>query len=354
MTMGNRYLWDGSGDPDPEIVKLEETLAKFRHSDAPLDLGAVKLPASEQPRRKFTGWWPKLGFAAAGLAFVAIAVVMLQRGRITDNPPQQSGWKVVRSHNGTASVSPQEEHLQVGNVLRTDSRSSAKISVDDLGELEVEPNTTLRLLSSGKNQKQISVERGTIHATIWAPPGEFVVETPSATAVDLGCVYTLHVNDHGEGLLKTTLGWVGFKFGENEAFIPAGAACATRPQRGPGTPYFEDSSDEFRSALTKIDFGNGGTERTEALTTVLSKARKRDAMSLWHLLTRVEGADRERVYDRLAALVPPPTGVTRDGVLRAERGMLDLWWNELGEGDISLWRNWERTWSGRVVDAHPR
>jgi len=25
--------------------------------------------------------------------------------------------------------------------------------------------------------------------------------------------------------------------------------------------------------------------------------------------------------------------------------MLDLWWNQLGLGDISSWRHWERSWS---------
>jgi len=38
----------------------------------------------------------------------------------------------------------------------------------------------------------------------------FVVDTPSASAIDLGCAYTLHVNEDGSGTLRTTLGWVGF------------------------------------------------------------------------------------------------------------------------------------------------
>ena len=50
------------------------------------------------------------------------------------------------------------------------------------------------------------------------------------------------------------------------------------------------------------------------------------------------------MYDRLAALVPPPTGVTRGGVLGGDRQMLDLWWNRLGLGDTSLWRTFERSW----------
>ena len=31
------------------------------------------------------------------------------------------------------------------------------------------------------------------------------------------------------------------------------------------------------------------------------------------------------MYERMAALAPPPAGVTRDGVLRLDQDMLNLW-----------------------------
>ena len=41
-------------------------------------------------------------------------------------------------------------------------------------------------------------------------------------------------------------------------------------------------------------------------------------MTLWHLLTRGSPEERARVYDRLAALVPPPQDVTRELILAGE------------------------------------
>jgi ferric-dicitrate binding protein FerR (iron transport regulator) len=115
----------------------------------------------------------------------------------------------------------------------TDSSSRASITLDETGRVEVDPGSRLRLVTNGPGRKRLSLERGTIHAVIWAPPGEFVVDTPSAVAVDLGCVYTLHVDDSGAGLLRTTMGWVGFKLNGHESFIPAGAICQTRPKIWP-------------------------------------------------------------------------------------------------------------------------
>jgi len=122
--------------------------------------------------------------------------------------------------------------LKVGQTLVTDNSSRASITLDETGSIDVEPDSRLKVVASGPERKRLSLERGTIHATIWGPAGSFGVDTPSAVAVDLGCVFTLHVDDSGAGLVRTTMGWVGFKLNGHESFIPAGAVCAT--DRGPG------------------------------------------------------------------------------------------------------------------------
>ncbi len=61
---------------------------------------------------------------------------------------------------------------------------------------------------------------------------------------------------------------------------------------------------------------------------------------MWHLLARTTDGERLRVHDTLAALIPPPPAVTREGVLRGDRAMLDAWWNELGLGAADFWREW--------------
>jgi hypothetical protein len=172
------------------------------------------------------------------------------------------------------------------------------------------------------------------------------VDTPSAVAVDLGCIYTLHVDDSGAGLLRTTMGWVGFKLKGRESFIPAGAVCATRPKIGPGTPYFDDATPAFREALSRFDFeATTPEERGTLLGVLIGDARKKDALTFWHLLSRVTDADRPSVFDRLASLAPPPAGVTREGILRLDRPMLDAWWDSLGYGEVFVWRTYERSWS---------
>jgi hypothetical protein len=234
--------------------------------------------------------------------------------------------------------------LAVGEWLVTDAFSRARLTVGTIGEVLVEPNTRVRLLEAGAQKQRLHLALGTVTAFILAPPRQFVVETPSAHAVDLGCAYTLEVDASGGGLVTVVAGWVSFEHQGRESFIPAGARCATRPGVGPGTPYFTDASYAFKNALTLLDLASDQATRRTHLAEVLPEARREDAFTLWHLLARLEGAERDAVYERLAALVPPPAGVTRAGVMSGDRAMLDRWWDDLGFGEMKWWRLWQRSW----------
>jgi hypothetical protein len=353
------YLWDGSGEPDPEIQRLESLLGMFRHNRP-----APVFPELAGERRwkflpRWWSWFPALATATVAMAAIALVIYFVHARRPA--PVTVAGWNVSRMEGtpriGREAISGNKgmSRLGVGQVLETDPQSRASLQSSDTGQIEVEPSTRLRLLSMNDGLKRVALDRGTIQAYIWAPPGEFVVDTPSAMAVDLGCAYTLHVDESGVGLVRTSLGWVGFKLNGHESFIPAGAACATRPKVGPGTPYFEDAKPDFRSALARLDFeDNTPQQRAGDLAIVLGEARQRDALTLWHLLARVEESQRALVYDHLAKLAPPPAGITKEGILRLDQPMLDRWWNELGFDDISVWRYWEHNWSGAAAGARQK
>ncbi len=80
---------------------------------------------------------------------------------------------------------------------------------------------------------------------------------------------------------------------------------------------------------------------------MLAGARERDALTLWHLLTRGTPGERAPIFDRLAAFVPPPDGVTRDGILTGNRAMLDRWWDQFCLDTVSFWRSWKQRWEER-------
>lgn len=322
--MNEEYLWDRSGEPDAEIERLERTLAPLRYRHRGDLAGAARRHGSNAK-------WAAVAAAAA----LITAAVVLERAHPT---APQTAWQVARLE-GAASMAGRQvavsTALGMGQLLRTEGSSRLTLEADEVGKVDLGPESELRA-SSGK---KLLLQRGQLHAFIWAPPREFVVDTPSSRAVDLGCEYTLNVDPAGNGLLHVEMGWVAFQYDDRESFIPAGAECVTRRQKGPGIPFFSDAPQALREPLAAFESGDDA-----ALPGILAAARPRDGLTVWHLLTRVSAAERGGVFDRFAQLVTLPPEVTRAAVMRGDRKALDRCWDALNLEDTGWWRGWERRW----------
>lgn len=336
-------------------VKLAERLPQFSAPDSLwMDL-QTRLAAGTKTNKLTTTklsafsskfWQPGFAGALAGLILIAGFGALWLYSR-----ESRPFWEVARLNGAPrigSSRMDEKGRLAVGQWLETDGSSRAQIEVGSIGQVEIDPNTRVRLVETKPTEHRLELAHGKMSAKIWAPPRLFFVDTPAGVAADLGCAYTLEVDDVGGGLLHVTSGWVALQLKDRESMVPAGASCATRPGIGPGTPYFDDASENFRVALAKLDVGLDlgyvvdVPDLHSPLEVVLAESRPRDTLTLWHLLARVEGNDRARVYERMVALAPPPDGVTREGVLQLNEQMLQQWKDKLettweGESRLHKW-----------------
>jgi len=279
---------------------------------------ALKAGSREKP----SPVWRWAFAAAAVLAVAGIAYWRVPRGSGTQwDVARLDGAPIVgtRRMRGTAKIAP-------GESMETDSSSRGEIKVGDIGSVEVEPNTRVRVVTAKLGEYRLSLARGEIRAKISAPPRLFFVDTAAGTAVDLGCEYSLETDQNGMGLLRVTKGWVAFQWKGLESLVPAGASCRIQPGIGPGIPYFDDAPEALKQALDNFGLEKSGGG---AFDMILAQSRRRDTLTLWHLFARVDLGDRERVYDRIAALTPIPNRVSRELALKLDPETLQRWKEEL-------------------------
>lgn len=329
------YVWNKAGAPDPELRRWEELLSGLSGKAESRSLPPLPVRKSASLRAPLFGW-----IAATVCILIAASAIIL---RIAWQPG--GDWKVtIMSGAPTINNIPisATDRLSTGELLKTDNHSRAMLRMGLMGKIEVGPDTNVRLFAARSGHHRFSLQSGKITARVWAPPFTLFVETPSATAIDLGCAFTLQVDPGGSGDLHVKSGWVEFELNNRQAIVPAGAMVFTRTPAGPGTPFFEDAQPKFRLALQELDFGVRGYQDTDALGIVLSEARQRDAITLLSLLRRVEPNLRAAVFDRASALVPPPSDLTREDVVRGtNQHGIDEWWRELGLGEAKSWiLNW--------------
>jgi hypothetical protein len=330
------YLWSASGEPDAEIVHLEQLLSRY----------GQRTPARELPRLAAAQWWELLwrsrAFRAAAFASVLALLLVLfgpavarrvampadsWQARAVAGAPRING----RALEGTGS-------LRAGGLLETDATSQAEIRIGMIGRITVLPDSRVRVEEVRRGRYRMALEHGTIAARTLAPPFTFVVDTPGPTAYDVGCAFTLETDERGWGLLRVSSGWVQLELEDREVLIPAGAASLLRPGGNLGTPYFEDAPETFRSALARLDFGPQDVDsRSAALTELLAAARPRDVFSFQELLRTARGEERRLLVDRGVALLPPPAEVTRAGLLRGDESMMHEWQGQLGIGEAKRW-----------------
>jgi hypothetical protein len=306
------YLWDKSGQPDPEVAQLEHVLKELRWTG----------------KRRKRQWSRKQTWALAAAAAIALGLFF---PLIHTSHPVTS-WRLSLDGQKPSPV-------RAGQIIET-GRTGATMQSEFVGQVDIDRNSRLRMLSARNDQHRLALDHGTIHARIWAPPAKFIVDTPAAKTIDLGCKYTLCVAKDGKGFLTVEMGWVAFQWNKIESFIPEGAACTTRVGHGPDTPYFLDAPKALTGSLAEFDH----TGSTEALNSVLQAARPHDALTLWHLLERTSGSERIEVYNRFAGLVKLPPNVTREGILHSDPQTMDAAWNALDLGDTTWWREWKRNW----------
>jgi len=334
------YLWDASGQPDPEIARIEQLLALYRQTTPLRALPSLE-PASRWQLLLWSRTFRASSFAAAAALLLALvcpwAVRRVAYPHDSCNALCLAGAPRINGRSVETSAD-----LRTGGLVETDSGSQAEIRIGLVGRVTVLPNSRMRLVEMRQGRYRMALERGKISARTLAPPFTFVVDTPGPTAYDVGCAFTLETDEHGSGLLRVTSGWVQLELDDRQILIPAGAASLLRPGGNLGTPYFEDAPEPVRTALARLDFGpQDSAARDSALAQLLAAARPRDVFSFLEMLRTVSGEERRRLIDRGMALVPPPPSVTRAGLLRGDEDMMYLWRKQLGIGEPKRWwLNW--------------
>ena len=219
--------------------------------------------------------------------------------------------------------------VAIGETLEA-ARSALTLAAPGVGTLQLAPGSRARILESRPGRQRLALESGSLRAKVTAPPRLFVVETPSATATDLGCEYTLTIVNEERWLgifrrrsgsiLTVTSGYVEMIDQKKQVvLVPAGASVQVMPDGHQGLPWYGGNPKPVADYDT--------TGKLVPLLTALKEPT--DTLTLFHLLPRVTGAERIAVLDKLLTFTTLPGSVTREQVLALDSKALATWREEL-------------------------
>ncbi|WP_309710979.1 FecR domain-containing protein [Armatimonas sp.] len=282
----------------PESIlgkRLEEEAAQL----TPAPSGLWERVQAKRSKKTF----PKRVFALALAASAAVICFLIFRPR-----PLASIWQL----EGRA--------LRVGEEIKT--ARSARTLTSTLGTVTLEPGSQLRVTRSRPERQQLALDQGAITVKVTAPPRLFAVETPRALAVDLGCAYKLSVAGQSSAL-DVSVGWVELEDKQGASvLVPAGGHLRVSSNGKLSLPWYGESG-ERPKALEAYESGGP----LEPLLAALHEPV--DTLTLFHLLPRVSGAEREATLEKMLTFTTLPGSVTREQVLALDKKALATWREEL-------------------------
>ena len=300
------YLWDRSGDPDPEIVELERLLSPFGYRASSVD-GAVS-------RGRRWVWFA----LAAGVA-VAISVAALSLFSSDDDP------KLVVAATGRRLYEKSEFVAAAGR---------DRLTLDEVGEFRFRHGSRVVVERVKKDRTSLFLHpNGQLHAFVGADakPEFFQVGTPAARCVDLGCEYTLEVFDDGSAYVHVLGGRVAFRNGDREVFVPAGAVCRADAKFGSGTPLFKEDIADLDALVRAFDEARDlpAAERRKRARALMKRTEfVEHALPIWHLLQDVDDEIAREAVVTLRRLDPTLSQIV-DIDARPDAEVRDLWKKQL-------------------------
>jgi hypothetical protein len=311
------YLYDGSGAPDPDVARAERLLRPLgRRDDAPV--------AAPRPSRGRL-------YAFAALVAAAAAVFVFVATRPDAAPVERRSYVV--ASDPVLRVSGGDGPLAVDQWIET-TEAGRELLVGDLGRVVLGAASRVQVRRVSVDTTRLYLARGSLeaHVSANARPRFFQVDTDAARCVDLGCSYTLDVDGAGDATVRVVTGQVAFEDGRREVFVPAGAVCAAKKGRGPGTPRFEDARREVAEAFDAYDAAATAPleRRRDAARAALESVRGgRDTLPAWHLLEDADAQIVDAAQARLevvAGKCDAAVGASPDAARRAWRERLACDW----------------------------
>ena len=128
--MNDGYLWDRSGESDPEVVHLEKLLGDLKWPEQALQ-------GTRPMQRRHNRVWMTMAAAAAVALCLGTALYVQRMHRMHAT----TSWQLSLAGQKPSAV-------RTGQVIETFERTSATMESQSVGEVEIDANSRVRMMAS--------------------------------------------------------------------------------------------------------------------------------------------------------------------------------------------------------------
>jgi RNA polymerase sigma-70 factor (ECF subfamily) len=281
---------------------------------------------AEKAAKEWRVYKPTFQFNKKLVMIVVIPVIIFIGIQLA---PSSTDWSVT-IEAGTPLINNEPfssvVELSDGDIITTDSMSTAKIGIPQVGEISVLESTKFKRLeetNSGELLKgKVSIIAGSSENTLNIKIPEVNIENYGQTTS-----YSIETDHRGNSHIELENGWLKVYSEKDQVVIAPNYKLNVYKRSGASIPYHTQSKFEYIAILDDYLFGG---KRDVALNHLLSLSSKNEIITVWNLLFRVNaGPQAENVYDKLYELAPHSDQIKKADILLLDSRILHQWLEEI-------------------------
>jgi hypothetical protein len=247
---------------------------------------------------------------------------------IYDLQKNNSPWNL-KLIDGTVTINGMANNsgnISQGESLNTDSKSRIIVDVPQMGKLQIDTNTTIVVEKAKDGDNIVLLKRGSFKIINSALMPEFTIRLSNSFVIDHGGVFSISADESDNVKIIIEFGFVEIGYKNQSYFVREGYVCEIKNNYPPGIPYRLNASDTLKNEVEKFNYENGGDDSVQK---IISSVHKEDVLTLLALIPNTSQLQRQILFQIVANHYPPPAGVTRMGIIKADSEMLYKWWEEI-------------------------
>jgi Putative zinc-finger len=216
--------------------------------------------------------------------------------------------------------------ISQGESLSLDKGSNAVIQIPNTGKVEVNSNSYIVLEEAKNGANRIRVKEGLIRVVNTSDLPDLRIAVNDAIILDMNGIFTVDIDVASNAKIVVDKGFLEIRVKGETYYVANGYVCEIKNNHRPGTPYRVEAADTLKKEVEKFDYFNGGDISVQ---NIISVAQAKDMLTLLAMMTSVSQLQRQILFQVIANHFPPPTSVTRLGIMKGDSEMLYRWWEEI-------------------------
>jgi len=258
------------------------------------------------------------------LPFVLLAAAYL----IYDLQKNNSPWKI-KTSEGRVLINGKDNNIGIiaeGESLLSSDSSETEILIPRIGSIVVYQNTIIILKKAKDGDNRIRLEKGLVKIKNISEEPDFAVDLKNSSVIDRGGEFTVSVDEFENAKISVSLGFTEIVNNNGGYLLSEKYICDIINGKRLGTPYRSDAPDTLIKEIKIFDYNNGDDN---SIDNIIATAQKPDMLTLLAIIPRASQTIREKLFQTITNHFPPPENVTRMDILKADKKMLHIWWEEI-------------------------